>query len=388
MFTEDKGKSPRGNPVPENYPMSLTQIQSDMVTWNSNDWKTKILKNREDDELHRGPNNLVNRILNEDKQGKALVIPETTFMTRYPKDSIAIMRKDLFLSIIHNPPAKWSRADRTNGMADDDLVNSYMRLLNRNIPNFSAYSHNDLDVIVNKSKVGAAGFIDGFSKYLFKGDKALFKKKNNGTFWVKHREKPSGTKIPKETLPKDMRTQLLSNKLTFTEVEIRDLALPNDGYVKIKTQAGNRYYFQIQQEVKHIHRVVVFPKHKPAELHWALVVINFENFTIEHYDSIYSNLEIKVFTMVLNYIKSSFEHFCSMDSSVYMRQWKFVDFSRWKTKVTPLQNGIDCGFFVMEMAKYIALNWKITKTKPNKNDFEKIRRRCIYELHQYCLLKV
>lgn len=389
MFTQDKEKAPQGNPVPENYPMTLQEIQTEMPQWSSNDWETKILKNNTDDELHKGPNNLVNnRILNLDKQGNVVVIPDKKFLERYRKNSIGIWRKELALSVMHNPPDEWHRDGRTNGYADDDLVNSYMLLLSRNVPNFLANTSNDIDFIVKKSTVGVRGFINGFAKFLFTNSKALFQKKRNGTLWIKHREKPTGKKLLKERLPHQMRVKLLNKKLSFTEEETKHLNLPDEAYIKIKTQAGNRYYFKIQEEVLPTHRVVVFPKHKPEDYHWALVVINFEKFTIEHYDSMYVGLEKKVFTMVLEYIKTSFENIYNMDSSEYMKQWKFVDYSKWKPKVTPLQRGVDCGFFVMEMAKYIAFNWKITKNKPNKLDFVKIRRRCIYELHQYCLLKI
>ena len=137
------------------------------------------------------------------------------------------------------------------------------------------------------------------------------------------------------------------------------------------------------------YKKLLFPLHKSDFNHWALLVIDFSDKIIKFYDSLYDEIPSTLFGEIKSYIYVSYIQQCpTLDSEEYMKDWNEIDFGSLDVKVTPKQSGVDCGFFVMEIAKYIAMDWEITVNKPNKNDMEKIRERCVWELKNLKLLNI
>lgn len=377
---------PSGTPVPKKYPRSLKSVQVELLHSNNSTLLDKIIVF--DDKKMSKPYKTVERILNRSGTKNEIVIPRNEIQSEF-KDCILINRGDLGLSIYENPPEDWQREHRSNGEANDDLVNSYMMLLSRLSTNFMCRTQQDLNVIVDKLKVGKSGkFIQKIAEYQFLNHRALFETYTNGMTWEKRESEPTDIpKISKTLVPRKIRSSLLHNNLEFSKIEVENLNLPSEGYIEITTKLGNTYYFVLYNKPIHKFSNVIFPIHKPG--HWALIHINFKKFKIQHYDSMYYKLESKVFSELKKYIKASFEYtYPNIPSTPYMKKWSNVDYSTYNPKVTPKQTGIDCGFFIMEMAKYLVLGWKITKNNPNKKDMANIRRRCVYELYEYCLLKI
>lgn len=379
---------PKGKTVDPKYPLSLEELDRKMRSKKEKaSLKDAFIKH--DDQAIRYPVNLVNELLDKKKPPNETVLPDVRFHDMYRSD-IRFDRGDLGLSIYHSVPASWKKSERQLGYANDDLVNAYMMLLSKVNPQFRFRTQQDLHVIVDKLNVGSKGiFIDDIAEYQFKKERALFKNSVNGKYWKEVIDKPSTTEIPKTTLPKKMRSDLLNEKFEFDESDLKDLTLPDEGYVAIETKAEITHYYSITHKPEPQYRHIVFPVHKEGEGHWALIHIDFENFTIQHFDSLYFSLDLKYFVELQKYIKSSLKlTYPTFDSRKYMKRFSNIDYSKSDPKVTPKQQGVDCGFFIMEMAKYLALGWKITSSTPNKKDMANIRRRCVYELHQYCLLKV
>jgi hypothetical protein len=128
------------------------------------------------------------------------------------------------------------------------------------------------------------------------------------------------------------------------------------------------------------------------EIHWALVRVNFRTKTIEHYDSLAWVADRDVLETVKKYIELCYVKQATQNADLdYIEGWEIIDFSDTKrfpkNEIPKQDNAVDCGFFVMEIAKFMALGWPITKKQPYKKSIPFVRKRCIFELANNMLLK-
>lgn len=208
-------------------------------------------------------------------------------------------------------------------------------------------------------------------------------------------------KLVKSILKEEHEEMYAYDDLINAYVGLLAYAIPTIGVISSniidsKTQSVKMNWERTKKELfdkdkKPLFSKIFIPVHKKSFLHWALLVVDFSKKRIEFYDSLYDKVphalfdEIKSY-IVLCYMKQFPED--ADDIEDYMEEWTVIDFGALAVKVTPQQSGVDCGFFVMELAKYIAMNWEITADKPNKDDMKKIRERCVWELKNLQLLNV
>lgn len=147
-----------------------------------------------------------------------------------------------------------------------------------------------------------------------------------------------------------------------------------------------------------IYEKIIFPRHLDWG-HWGLIVVDLKNLQIEYYDSMRQACDPKIFKRLLTYISASYRRQFNFGDDAnpedvdllvdsFITQFKKIDYSLCNPPVTPLQTGVDCGYYVMEMAKYIAKGWKITANQPKAANMKYIRERCIFELKYQTLLLV
>lgn len=377
---------PFGQTIDKKYPYDIDTLDK-IIKENKMSLKEQIITS--DDVRLESPKNVVMQILDKKKKKDEIVVPHSRFQSL--QNIILFKRSEIGLSVLDDVPKTWQRNDRIVGYANDDLVNAYMILMSRLNAKISFRTQQDLDVIIHKLEVGKKrSYVNGIAKYQFQTRRALFEKKND-VIWKETDDKPSVVKLHRTIVSKDIRSKLLSGQLKFKKEEIERFSLPETGYIEIMTQTGLSRFFSIVQKLPTpIYDRVIFPVHKND--HWALICIDFTRFTIEHFDSLYKPLNMKTFIELKKYIKSALDCVSTSGSEnmkvKYMRKFYQIDYSKVSPHVTPRQTGVDCGFFIMEMAKYLCLGWKITAKHPSSKDMEHIRKRCVYELHQQCLLKI
>ena len=119
--------------------------------------------------------------------------------------------------------------------------------------------------------------------------------------------------------------------------------------------------------------------------HWGLIVINLEDIRIEYYDSLRQKCDKNIFKRLRRYVAESYRRQVDPpkdkpslhdDFADNFLNFEIIDYSLCDPPVTPKQHGVDCGFFVMEMAKYIA---KVGKShKPTSSSIMSRVRERVY----------
>jgi len=144
-----------------------------------------------------------------------------------------------------------------------------------------------------------------------------------------------------------------------------------------------------------IYETVLYPAHDSEKMHWTLLCIHFEGneILLDYLDSLHFRCPSQM--------QEQFEHYLYQDYKRNVKQSRLpatlqnfkdmfnITLIQSKTTQLPMkQEGVDCGFFVMEMAKYKRLDWNITRRQPDKNDMTKVRERIMFELKTGIVLKI
>jgi len=235
---------------------------------------------------------------------------------------------------------------------DEENANLDEQLLRKVYKSGSSYSHSRRDII-----------------WATKLDTKIGKPKNNGP-WPKGYANSDLINMYFNFLEDEFED--LSGRQTYEISKLKD----EDFKWLLKPKRKRSIFFMENGEPRK--KKVIFPANI-NDNHWGLFYINFEYYSIYYYDSLLTEIPDNLDTKILYYIKLAFKkQYKNEDKDVkeYMDRWTVYNM----TSSSPKQSDVHCGFFVMEMAKYIALNWKIDNKSPSDNDMLEIRKRCIFEL--------
>jgi hypothetical protein len=355
---------------------------------------------------------VVERILDTSKAEKKnpeIVIPQFKYRndkTLVPIDDIRLIH--MIYTSKKNVPRKIVTNKYQLGFANDDLVNEYLKLLSQLTNNVKSFtSHVFTDYILLQKCNGKPQDTDSkFPALLFrKNTHALFRPADY-VFWKVSDKCPSKGKEIKDTF-KDLRRKLYGfvkqkrlirkindNLIIMDSNDLKNAKLHLNAYYAFETLDAGTIYVQLQFKPYFVSKKVLFPVHQTRGYdHWTLLYLNFRHNQLEYYDSLPSeesnNFEEQVFKQTRQYVRVCFKKtYPFIKPKYFMKNLKDINYSQYDEQVIPVQEGVDCGFFVMELAKFISFGWKIDKDTPSAQNMCQVRKRCIFELWERCLLKV
>ena len=181
------------------------------------------------------------------------------------------------------------------------------------------------------------------------------------------------------------------NNCIFLDRSAISYMVSNPNFIRKKTQ------FVSDNRKTMVHNFIVIPINRENN-HWALFVVDTRKQEYIYLDSLHNSAEdvdiyqssgsgthetVNLFEVVAQFLANTFQHETKQTMDFY--SWTRID--KGKNKSCPKQIDFrNCGYFVCEFAKYVMMQWQITKTSPSASMMDALRTRIVYELGTDMLL--